>query len=133
MHSLNKVKLDSVASASSKRVSSPLDASVGIFRAIFDRLAVLASMISFKELVLTLMLLSVLMMSAIGVVYSSHLSRQLFTEQALLLDRNDQLQLEWAKLLLEQGTMSAPSHIENVAVGDLRMVLPEVAEIELIR
>jgi hypothetical protein len=56
MHSLNKAKLDSVASASSKRVSSPLDVSVGLFRAIFDRLAVLASMISFKELVLTLML-----------------------------------------------------------------------------
>ncbi len=49
--------------------------------------------VSIKGLLVTLMLALIVVMSAIGVVQSSHLSRQLFTEQAILSDRNDQLQL----------------------------------------
>jgi cell division protein FtsL len=86
----------------------------------------------FKEVLLTLGLLFALMVSAIGVVYSSHISRQLFAEQALLLEKNDQLQLEWAQLLLEQSAFTSPGQIENVAAKDLNMVLPRVSEIELV-
>lgn len=86
----------------------------------------------FKEVLLTLGLLFVLMISAIGVVYSSHISRQLFAEQAILLEKNDQLQLEWAQLLLEQSAFTSPSQIENVAAKELNMVLPQVSEIELV-
>ncbi len=88
--------------------------------------------ISIKGVVITLMLLSVLLLSAIGVVYSSHLSRQLFAEQAVLLEKNDQLQLEWAQLLLEQSAWSAPNRIESVASDELEMVSPEVEHIELL-
>ncbi|MDX1453568.1 MAG: cell division protein FtsL, partial [Oleiphilaceae bacterium] len=92
----------------------------------------LCQQISLKGVVITLMLLTVLLMSAIGVVYSSHLSRQLFAEQAVLLERNDQLQLEWAQLLLEQSAWSTPNRIESVASDELKMVAPEVEHIELL-
>lgn len=88
--------------------------------------------ISIKGVVISLMLLSVLLLSAIGVVYSSHLSRQLFAEQAVLLEKNDQLQLEWAQLLLEQSAWSAPNRIESVASDELHMIAPEVERIELL-
>ncbi len=88
--------------------------------------------VSLKGLVITSMLLGVLLFSAIGVVYSSHLSRQLFAEQAVLLEKNDQLQLEWAQLLLEQSAWSTPNRIESVASDELQMIAPEVERIELL-
>lgn len=104
-----------------------------------ERLAVLLEgffdllkMVSFKGFVVTGMLLLVIVMSAIGVVYSSHLSRQLFAEQAILLERNDQLQLEWAQLLLEQSAWSSPNRIETVARDSLKMDVPATEEIQLI-
>jgi len=88
--------------------------------------------ISIKGLVVTSMLLLLVVLSAVGVVYSSHLSRQLFTEQAILLERNDQIQLEWAQLLLEQSAWSSPNRIENVAGDQLGMEIPRADEIQLI-
>lgn len=92
----------------------------------------LLKQVSFKGFVVTGMLLMLVVMSAIGVVYSSHLSRQLFTEQAILVERNDQLQLEWAQLLLEQSAWSSPNRIESVARENLYMEVPETEEIQLI-
>lgn len=88
--------------------------------------------VSVKGFVVTGMLLMLTVMSAIGVVYSSHLSRQLFAEQAILLEKNDQLQLEWAQLLLEQSAWSSPNRIESVAREQLGMQVPETEKIQLI-
>jgi len=95
-------------------------------------LGLVASHVSLKGIVITGMMLVLVLLSAIGVVYSSHMSRQLFSEQAVLLERNDQLQLEWAQLLLEQSAWSSPNRIESVASEKLGMVMPETEQIELI-
>lgn len=92
----------------------------------------LKTFVSIKGLIITLMLSLVVIMSAIGVVQSSHISRQLFAEQAILLDRNDQFQLEWAQLLLEQSAWSSPNRLENVASQKLGMHPPRAEEIQLI-
>jgi len=89
--------------------------------------------ISLRDVLVTASMLLVLLMSAIGVVYSSHLCRQLFAEHAVLLEQNDQLQLEWAQLLLEQSAWSSPTRIESVARDELGMSLPESEQIELIQ
>lgn len=89
--------------------------------------------ISLKDVALSLLLVSLFVMSAIGVVYSSHLCRQLFAEHAVLLEQNDQLQLEWAQLLLEESAWSSPARIEAVARQELGMSLPVVEQIELVR
>lgn len=100
--------------------------------AMFESLGSLVRQVSFKGFVVTCMLLLVVVLSAVGVVYSSHLSRQLFAEQAILLEKNDQLQLEWAQLLLEQSAWSSPNRIENVAHKELGMKIPDTEEIQLI-
>jgi cell division protein FtsL len=102
------------------------------FYQLVEVLAYVKSQISIKEMLITLMLTLMITMSAIGVVHSSHLSRQLFAEQALLLDRNDQLQLEWAQLLLEQSAWSSPDRLENIAAKQLEMRIPETEEIKLV-
>lgn len=88
--------------------------------------------LSFQGLLVTSMLLLLVVLSAIGVVYSSHLSRQLFTEQAILLEKNDQMQLEWAQLLLEQSAWSSPGRIEIVAGDELGMTVPKTKDMQLI-
>lgn len=100
--------------------------------ALAESLGSLLRQVSFKGFIVTCMLLLVIVLSAVGVVYSSHLSRQLFAEQAILLEKNDQLQLEWAQLLLEQSAWSSPSRIESVAHQELGMEIPETEEIQLI-
>jgi len=97
------------------------------------RMQVLWQAFPLREVLLSLGLVLVMVISALGVVYSSHISRELFAEQAVLLERNDQLQLEWAQLLLEQSAFTAPGQIESVASKELEMVLPDVRNIELVQ
>lgn len=97
-----------------------------------ELIALMKSQVSIKGLVITLMLTLMITMSAIGVVHSSHLSRQLFAEQAILLDRNDQLQLEWAQLLLEQSAWSSPDRLESIATKQLEMRIPETEDVKLV-
>jgi cell division protein FtsL len=102
------------------------------FYQLIEVLVYIKSQVSIKELLITLMLTLLVTMSAIGVVHSSHLSRQLFAEQSLLLDRNDQLQLEWAQLLLEQSAWSSPDRLEHIATKQLEMRIPETEEFKLV-
>lgn len=97
-----------------------------------ETISYVKSQLSIKGLVITLMLTLMIMMSAIGVVHSSHLSRQLFAEQSILLDKNDQLQLEWAQLLLEQSAWSSPDRLENIATRQLGMRIPETEDTQLV-
>jgi len=99
---------------------------------VVEMLSVLVGQVSIKGLIVTSMLLLLVLLSALGVVYSSHLSRQLFAEQAVLLERSDQVQLEWAQLLLEQSAWSSPNRIERIAVDQLEMAAPEAENIKLI-
>lgn len=85
-----------------------------------------------KNMAITGILLLLVLVSALGVIYSSHLSRQLFSEQAVMNEKTDQLQLEWAQLLLEQSAWSSPTRIETIARDQLGMVMPEAAQIKLI-
>jgi cell division protein FtsL len=100
---------------------------------LFDRIQSIWRLLPVKEVLLSLGLVLVMVLTALGVVYSSHISRELFAEQALLQERNDQLQLEWAQLLLEQSAFTSPGQIESVAAQELDMVLPDIRSIELVK
>jgi cell division protein FtsL len=90
------------------------------------------SKVSLKELMLTTVLMLAVLASAVGVVYASHLSRQLIAEQAVLQERNDQLQLEWVQLLLEQSAWSTPNRVEQIASERLALVMPGTGQVQLI-
>ncbi len=113
----------------STRNSSFMDSKLTVLA---EALVDIMAQISIKGVIVTGMLLLLVLLSALGVVYSSHLSRQLFSEQAVLLERSDQVQLEWAQLLLEQSAWSSPNRIEQIAVDQLDMAAPEAENIKLI-
>ncbi len=62
--------------------------------------------------------------SALGVVYAKHQSRQLFVRlQGLKADR-DVMDVEWGRLQLEQSTQATHERIESIARERLDMENP---------
>lgn len=86
-----------------------------------------------KSSVITFFICVVLIASAVGVVYASHLNRQLFTELASLQSERDAYEMEWSQLLLEQSAWSAHGRIEHVAITKLSMKVPEAKDIIVIK
>lgn len=75
--------------------------------------------------IISLSLLVVLVMvSAVSVVYSKHTNRKLFIELQQLNKKIDDLNIEWGKLQLEEGTWSDHGRIEKIARTKLNMILP---------
>lgn len=71
----------------------------------------------------------VLLVSAIGVVYAAHLTRQQYSEiQALERDR-DHLDSEYEKLLLEQSAWADYSRVDRVSREELQMGAPAAEDI----
>ena len=72
-----------------------------------------------------------LWLSALGVVYSSHQTRLLHAEVNNLTQTNDRLLVEWGRLTLEQGALSAPMLLEQRS-GQMNMRIPGAEDIELL-
>lgn len=81
----------------------------------------------------TILLLLMVILSALGVIYNTHLNRQLFTQLQKSQQEIEALQLEWSQLLLEQGTWSANARVASKARNELQMILPEPTEVVIIR
>jgi len=70
-------------------------------------------------------LLMLVVLSALGVVYTKYRSRMLFAEIQKLELELDLYEMEWGQLQLEQNTWSEHSRIERLARTRLGMTLPE--------
>jgi cell division protein FtsL len=70
--------------------------------------------------------------SAAGAVYTKHRARELFVDLERLYSERDQLDITWGQLQAEQSTYSAHAQVEVIAVGQLRMVTPDPARIQLV-
>ena len=78
---------------------------------------------------LMLLLYIGLLLSAIAVAYSTYWNRQLLNSLYSELSVRDKAQAEWGRLILEQSTWTAHSRIESLAVEQLRMRVPDPAEV----
>ena len=81
---------------------------------------------------LMLLLYIAVLVSAIGVSYSAHLNRQLLNTLYNELSVQDAAQAEWGRLILEQSTWTAHSRIEALATDQLKMHIPDAAEIKMV-
>ena len=77
-----------------------------------------------KELLLLIILLSSMLVSALGVIFITNSYRLSLTQYENLLQRQDQLKVENSKLLLEQASWAAPNRVEQYAKNKLGMYLP---------
>lgn len=70
------------------------------------------------------LLLLLTIVCALGVVTSQHKARKLFVAWQDEKERAQQMNVEWGKLQLEQGTLAAPARVERIARQQLQMHAP---------
>ena len=73
-----------------------------------------------------------LLLSAFGVIYAKDLNRRLFIQYQDLQQTEQQYQVNWSKLLLEQGAWSTQSRIQWFAQKQLNMVIPSSRDIVMV-
>ncbi len=71
------------------------------------------------------LLLTLVLGSALTVVYVKHQSRVLFAELRAIQKLQDRQVIEWGRLQLQNSTLAAHSNVESRARKDLKMRLPE--------
>ncbi|MCY1396151.1 Cell division protein FtsL [compost metagenome] len=79
-----------------------------------------------------LMLFIALLLSAISVAYCSYWNRQLLNALYSELNVRDKAQAEYGRLILEQSTWTAHSRIETLATDQLKMRVPDPAEVIMV-
>jgi len=86
-----------------------------------------------RILVVITILFSLVLASAILLVYSKHQSRKLFVELQQLKYQVDALNTEWSQLQLEQSAWSGHGRIEEIARKQLSMVVPESDDVVFVK
>jgi cell division protein FtsL len=84
-------------------------------------------------LIAVLLVLLLVIGSALGVIYSSYKSRQLFADLQRQNKETVRLEEEWGQLLLEQSTWASHERIEGLAKSQLNMVGPEPETIVVVK
>ena len=82
---------------------------------------------------LNIVLLSLAIACALGVVTSQHEARKLFVELKKEQELARQMEAEWGQLQLEQSTWAMPSRVEKIASRQLQMQLPKNEKIQFVR
>ncbi|MFT3741240.1 MAG: cell division protein FtsL [Gammaproteobacteria bacterium] len=92
-----------------------------------------ATLSLYKPNFATLCLGVMVMLSGLAVVYVADLNRRLFTELETAQGLQEELKVDWDKLLLEQSTWSCQGRIGEIARSQLGMQLPTGNQIVLIK
>ena len=79
--------------------------------------------------VLLFVLLAALGATALGVVMTTFNSRHLLNELQQLEQERNQLQVEFGRLLLEQSSLVAQGKVEDAAMSQLDMEVPDMKQV----
>jgi len=71
--------------------------------------------------------------SGLSVVYAKYLSRSYFAQLEALRIEREELDVEWRRLQLEEGAVATHSQVEHKAHIALKMRLPNVDEVVVVR
>lgn len=81
---------------------------------------------------LDIVLMAVLMLCALAVVNAQHRARTLFIEMEALKKEARELEVEWGKLQLEQGTLTSHARVETLAKNQLGLISPPLDKVWLL-
>jgi cell division protein FtsL len=81
---------------------------------------------------LDVMLAAVVMACALAVVNAQHRARTLFIELEALKQEARDLDVEWGKLQLEQGTLTNHARVETLAKTKLGLITPPLDKVWLL-
>ncbi|MDD7804059.1 MAG: cell division protein FtsL [Endozoicomonas sp. (ex Botrylloides leachii)] len=90
-------------------------------RAVFNR----------RHLISAVLLLSVVL-SGVAVSYVAYENRKLHNQLQRVLERQNQAQVEWGRLLLEESTLTAPARVERLARDKLGMEVPSPVSVKMV-
>jgi len=76
---------------------------------------------------------ALMLVSAVGVVWSKHQARTAFIELQRLQNHRDRLDIEWGQLKLEQSYWSTPGRVDQVAHAQLKMIVPVASEVRIVQ
>lgn len=79
------------------------------------------------------LLLTLVLGSALTVIYVKHQSQVLFADLRSVQKQQDQQVIEWGRLQLQNTTLATHSNVESRARKDLKMQLPESVELVRLR
>jgi cell division protein FtsL len=79
------------------------------------------------------LLCGLLVVSALGVAYSSHETRNMYRDLQQLEKDHDDLEHEYEKLLLEQSAWADYTRLNELAQDKLEMTAPEISEMVVLR
>ncbi len=85
-----------------------------------------------RQAVISVVLVALLLVSALGVVVSAHENRELFNTLSELQAGRDGYQREWSQLLLEQSALSAHGRVEQLASERFGMSVPGKEDVVLV-
>lgn len=86
-----------------------------------------------KPGVSTLLLAIIVLLSGLAVIYLADVNRKLAISVEESTNTQNQLHLEWGKLLLEQSTWSTQARIQSIAVEQLGMQSPTSAQTVMLK
>lgn len=86
-----------------------------------------------KQVLQSVVLTIAVLFSAFTVVYVKDLYRRMFIHYQDLQAQQDQIYVDWGKLLLEQSTWSTQTRVQKIAAQRLQMDVPQANEINLIQ
>ena len=84
----------------------------------------LANMRLSRNICYQLILLTAVLSSALGVVYTTNVHRMALSQLEQAEQQNHQLRLQMGQLVLEQASLETPSRVQQLATEKLHMVLP---------
>ncbi|KPK12588.1 MAG: hypothetical protein AMJ68_01565 [Acidithiobacillales bacterium SG8_45] len=76
--------------------------------------------------------IALLIVSAVGVIELRHENRVAFARLQTLQQQRDALDVEWGKLLLEEGAWAQHQRLESTARTKLGMQLPQAEQIVMV-
>ncbi|MFL6547456.1 MAG: cell division protein FtsL [Povalibacter sp.] len=74
-----------------------------------------------------------LLVSAVGVVWTRHETRSLFVQLQSLNAQRDALDIEWGQLKIEQSAWATHGRVEQTARTGLKMVIPKAEEVRIVQ
>ncbi len=86
-----------------------------------------------RWLLVAIFLWSLVMLSAVAVINSTHQSRLKLNKLELAKRMTNGYQVAWGQYLLEQGTLASYGRVETVAKKQLGMKTPAVSELVIIK
>lgn len=84
----------------------------------------LADMHMSKSVYMLILLLAAVLVSALGVIYSTNSYRSTFSQVQQEEQQRTHLQLQWGQLLLEEASLATPARVQELATDKLQMSFP---------